>query len=106
MPSVPGIKTPLFVVLRLGRHQLLLVAIPRVYLQVPRGFALRTVLFMLMFFPKEDTPIRTSMYLLVRHLESIKEFLALVQALWQNVAHQKQGANHGQHLIEAFLTQV
>jgi hypothetical protein len=50
---------------------------------------------MLMFFPKEDTPIQTSMYLLVRHLESIKEFLALVQALWQNVALWKHASKQG-----------
>ena len=46
------------------------------------------------------------MYLLVRHLESIKEFLALVQALWQHVALWKHASNQGQHAIEVLPTHV
>jgi hypothetical protein len=46
------------------------------------------------------------MYLLMRHLECMKEFLCLVHALWQNVILQKQAANNRQQAIECVSTHV
>jgi hypothetical protein len=46
------------------------------------------------------------MYLLIRHLECMKEFLCLVHAIWQNVILRMQAANNRQQAIECVSTHV
>jgi hypothetical protein len=46
------------------------------------------------------------MYLLIHHLECMKEFMCLVRALWQNVILRKQAANNHQQAIECVSTHV
>jgi hypothetical protein len=69
--------------------ELPLLSITRFYLHEPIRFTLQTILCLYVFFPKLDAALRTSMSLLIHHLEFMKEFLCLIYALWQNVILQK-----------------